>query len=214
MSDGGFCAPVRMPPRGLRAGGHGRRPAAYDAAVRRAWATAVMLTLAAAAAGCGESSEVKLKVVSGSMAPGIRPGDTVTLDQSAYDGARPEVGDVVVVHPAKGIDALRCAAAGIGTGAPCARAIPGTVPQEIVTRIVAGPGDRIAFRHGHVIRNGRPVREPYARRCTREVCELPRTIRVMRGHWFVAGDNRGAAADSRVWGPVPTEQIVGRLKGS
>jgi signal peptidase I len=182
--------------------------------VRRAWATAVMLTLAAAAAGCGSGSDVKLKVVSGSMAPGIRPGDTVTLDQNAYDGTSPQVGDVVVVHPAKGIDALRCAAAGIGAGAPCARSIPGAVPQEIVTRIVAGPGDRIAFRRGHVIRNGRPIREPYARHCTQQVCELPRSIRVAHGHWFVAGDNRGHAADSRVWGPVPTREIVGRVKGS
>jgi signal peptidase I len=178
--------------------------------VQRAWATAGMLALTAALAGCGNGSEVKLKVVSGSMAPGIRPGDTVTLDESAYDDASPQVGDVVVVHPAKGIDALRCAAPGIGTGAPCARAIRGTVPQEIVTR----PGDRIAFRRGHVIRDGHAVREPYARRCTQEVCELPRAIRVARGHWFVAGDNRGAAADSRVWGPVPTDQIVGRVEGA
>jgi signal peptidase I len=162
--------------------------------VQRAWATAGMLALTAALAGCGNGSEVKLKVVSGSMAPGIRPGDTVTLDESAYDDASPQVGDVVVVHPAKGIDALRCAAPGIGTGAPCARAIRGTVPQEIVTRIVAGPGDRIAFRRGHVIRDGHAVREPYARRCTQEVCELPRAI--------------------RVWGPVPTDQIVGRVEGA
>jgi signal peptidase I len=181
--------------------------------VPRAWATVCVLALVGALTGCGAGSDVKLKVVSGSMEPGIRPGDTVTLDQSAYDHASPRLGDVVVVHPAKGIDALRCASAGIDAGTPCARAIPGSVPQEIVTRIVAGPGDRIAFRHGKVVRDGRAVREPYARACTQEVCELPRAIRVSRGHWFVAGDNRGAAADSRVWGPVPTDQIVGRVKG-
>jgi signal peptidase I len=182
--------------------------------VPRAWATLGVLALVGALTGCGAGSDVKLKVVSGSMEPGIRPGDTVTLDQGAYDQASPRLGDVVVVHPAKGIDALRCASAGIDAGTPCARAIPGSVPQEIVTRIVAGPGDRIAFRHGRVIRDGRAVREPYARGCARQVCELPRAIRVSRGHWFVAGDNRGAAADSRVWGPVPTDQIVGRVKGS
>jgi signal peptidase I len=78
--------------------------------------------------------------------------------------------------------------------------------------VVAGPGDTVAFRHGLVIRNGRALSEPYARRCTEELCEMPRAIEVPAGTWFLAGDNRGASDDSRFWGPVPTSAITGIVK--
>ena len=79
-------------------------------------------------------------------------------------------------------------------------------------RVVAGPGDTIAFRDGLVVRNGRPVSEPYAERCTEDLCEMPRPITVPDGTWFLAGDNRGESDDSRFWGPVPTSAIVGTVR--
>ena len=56
---------------------------------------------------------------------------------------------------------------------------------------------------------GRPVSEPYARRCTDDICEMPEAITVPKGAWFLAGDFRGESDDSRFWGPVPTRAITG-----
>lgn len=86
----------------------------------------------------------------------------------------------------------------------------------IVSRVVAGPGDKIYVRNGHVYREAlgesRYLREadPYIRACGHGIgCDLPVPIAIPAGHWFVLGDNRGAADDSRWWGPVPTSWIVG-----
>jgi Signal peptidase, peptidase S26 len=73
-------------------------------------------------------------------------------------------------------------------------------------------GDTISFRDGLVVRNGRPVSEPYARSCTDAICELPQAITVPKGAWFLAGDFRGESDDSRFWGPVPTTAITGVVK--
>jgi signal peptidase I len=75
-----------------------------------------------------------------------------------------------------------------------------------------GPGDTVAFVHGLLVRNGHPVREPYARPCTdAPLCELPRPVKLPADTWFLAGDFRGESDDSRIWGPVPTKAILGRV---
>ena len=99
-----------------------------------------------------------------------------------------------------------------GAKAPCARATPELSDIVFIKRVVAGPGDTIAFRDGLVVRNGRPVSEPYARSCTDAICELPQAITVPKGAWFLAGDFRGESDDSRFWGPVPTNAITGIVK--
>jgi signal peptidase I len=81
-----------------------------------------------------------------------------------------------------------------------------------VKRIVGGPGDRIAFRAGQTIRNGKPVAESFVRECRSEGCDLPRPAAVPDGMYFMAGDNRGASDDSRFWAPVPRDWIVGRVE--
>jgi len=71
------------------------------------------------------------------------------------------------------------------------------------------PGDRIAVRDGHVIRNGRRASEPFAVPCGGgAACDLD-SIVVPAGHYFLMGDNRGNSVDSRYWGPVPRSQIIG-----
>ena len=59
---------------------------------------------------------------------------------------------------------------------------------------------------------GRQVSEPYARRCTDDICEMPEAITVPKGAWFLAGDFRGESDDSRFWGPVPTRAITGVVR--
>jgi signal peptidase I len=77
---------------------------------------------------------------------------------------------------------------------------------------VAVGGDRIAMRDGKVIRNGSPETTTGLGECTPdEGCNFPREITVPDDHLFLLGDNRGSSDDSRFWGPVPEDWLLGRL---
>lgn len=77
-------------------------------------------------------------------------------------------------------------------------------------RIVAVAGDRVRFvRRGRLIRNGEPERRRI-RLCVPGDCTYRRAITVPEGHVYVAGDNRGGSDDSRYWGALPEEQLLGR----
>ena len=150
------------------------------------------------------------RVPSGSMEPTIEIGDRILADR--HDRS-PHVGDVVIAHPPVGAVESRCGTPRRDDAkAACARATPELAGVVFIKRVVAGPGDTIAFRDGLVVRNGRRVSEPYARSCTDAICELPRAITVPKGAWFLAGDFRGESDDSRFWGPVPTKAIAGVVK--
>jgi signal peptidase I len=69
------------------------------------------------------------------------------------------------------------------------------------------------MRDGVVLRDGEPADEPYIADCDGvEACSFPQPITVPDGRYFLLGDNRGASDDSRFWGPVPREWILGRVE--
>ena len=52
--------------------------------------------------------------------------------------------------------------------------------------------------------------EPFIAPCAGgQGCDLPRPITVPRGYVFCMGDNRGASDDSRFWGPMPEDWVIG-----
>jgi signal peptidase I len=128
----------------------------------------------------------------------------------------PSVGDIVVFHPPHGADTNACGNPGEGpfyegphSRLPCARPTPTRSSQNFIKRVVGLPGDRIAVRGGHVVRNGVVQREAFIRACGGGPdCNLG-TITVPPDHYFMMGDNRGASDDSRYWGPVPRSWIIG-----
>lgn len=83
-----------------------------------------------------------------------------------------------------------------------------------VKRIVAGPGDRISIRDGHVIRNGMLAAEGFFAPCGSggPGCDFPRTFTVAAWRYYMLGDNRGESDDSRYWGPVGAASIIGRVR--
>ena len=95
-------------------------------------------------------------------------------------------------------------------GQPCPRPTKDESDQNFIKRVVAGPGDTLAIRNGHVVRNGKLQTEKFIRPCQGGgECNFPKPIKVPSGYWFMMGDNRGASDDSRFWGPVPKKWIIG-----
>jgi hypothetical protein len=54
-----------------------------------------------------------------------------------------------------------------------------------IKRIVAGPGEGIAFQAGHTVRNGKVQKEPFAAPCEGDACDLPRPAHVPDGMYFM-----------------------------
>jgi signal peptidase I len=186
--------------------------------VRGSWAFEVAFTIALALvlALAVQAYAVKpYRIPSPSMEPTLHVGDRVLVNRFSHHlGAEPEVGQIVVFHPPQGAEASppRCGD-GVQSSprrSPCSRPTDRPSSQTYIKRVVGVSGDRIAVRQGHVVRNGSPQSEPFAADCwTGAECDLPEPVKVPEGFVFLMGDNRGASADSRLWGPVPVSWVVG-----
>ncbi len=153
------------------------------------------------------------RIPSESMVPTLDVGQRVLVNRLGSRFSAPDVGDVTVFHPPAGAEQLTEPKCGTepGAGEPCPRPTPRRSDVNFIKRIVAGPGDRVSIQGGRVILNGRPQDEPFARldACVEGECDFPEEITVPPDHYFMMGDNRGASDDSRFWGPVPRDWIIG-----
>ena len=84
---------------------------------------------------------------------------------------------------------------------------PANPKRDFVKRVIGVPGDTIEIQRGKVLVNGVALNEPYVTHTDRN--DMTET-RVPPKSYFVLGDNRRASNDSRDWGPVPAENIIGR----
>jgi signal peptidase I len=139
-------------------------------------------------------------IPSRSMAPTLQEGQRVIVNRISHKlGSDPKIGDITVFRPPAGADSDRS----------CSRPTVQRSNQTFVKRVVGLPGNTIAVHDGHVIRNGRPTREPFTAACGASTeCNLD-PITVPKGEYFLMGDNRGESNDSRYWGPVPRDWIIG-----
>lgn len=171
------------------------------------------------------------KIPSGSMIPTLLIGDFIVVNKYAYglrlpvsntkilDIGEPRRGDVVVFR------------------------YPVDEKVNFIKRLVGLPGDTITYRNKQLFVNGEPVEAERQGRYTGSdvKCAVPRSdaIRyaetlgevghdilvhensggrngrweVPEGHFFVMGDNRDRSNDSREWGFVPEENLMGRAVG-
>lgn len=109
-------------------------------------------------------------------------------DRARYLFRRPHRGDVVVFHPP----------------------IANSNDRDFIKRVIGEPGDRVEIRDGRVFVNGRLVDETYLppvqTTCFGQYCE----VTLGADEYYVLGDNRPNSSDSRYWGPVSGDKIVGR----
>lgn len=149
-------------------------------------------------------------IPSGSMIPTLQVDDRVMVNKLSYTFGGPERGDIVVFDSpfaAASDDESFVAAAwravkeslGIQTA---------LVPDDLIKRVMALPGETIEIRDNSVLIDGTTIDEPYLSPGVIMQDFGPQTI--PDGMVFVMGDNRGSSHDSRKFGAIPQETIVGR----
>jgi signal peptidase I len=121
-----------------------------------------------------------------SMVDSLLPGDQTAGGSQWYLFGPPQRGDIIVFNP------------------------PVNSSKPYIKRIIGLPGDHVTFSNGSVMINGVALPEDYIQQKTRcqrdEYCDVV----VPQGDVFVLGDNRGNSSDSRVFGPVSVDSIIGK----
>jgi signal peptidase I len=153
------------------------------------------------------------RIPSESMEQTLAINQRVLVNRLGIDlGGDPEIGEILVFHPPAGADSNTCGAPDQGSGSDqaCSRPTSGKSDQNFIKRVVAGPGDTLAIRNGRAVLNGKLQKESFIEPCQPGgECNFPDPIRIPKDHWFMMGDNRGRSDDSRFWGPVPRDWIIG-----
>lgn len=150
-------------------------------------------------------------IPSASMEPQLTAGDRVVVSRTAYDLHEPRRGDVVVFDDPQdvgGPDDESFVVVRYGRDALEAVGIVRPEDAELIKRIVALPGETVEGIGDGVVIDGRPLIEPYLDAAVVTPAFAP--VTVPEGHVFVMGDNRSNSKDSRVFGPVPVDTVVGR----
>ena len=150
------------------------------------------------------------RIPSESMEPTLDVGQRVLVSRVNYRVGDPDRGDIVVFHPPQGAESNACGVEH-GENELCSRPTAERDDVNFIKRIVAVPGDTLSVRDGHAIVNGKVQDgDDDVRPCAPGTCNFPKPIKIPPGHFFMMGDNRGASDDSRFWGPVPEEWIIGQ----
>ena len=124
-----------------------------------------------------------------SMYPTFQNLDYLIVDEIVYDFSAPARGDVIVFR------------------------YPGDPSVFYIKRIIGLPGETVAINHGivtitTVAGKKLTLAEPYV---VNEDVTYSKSVTLTAGEYFVMGDNRPNSSDSRVWGPLPRYDIIGRV---
>ena len=80
----------------------------------------------------------------------------------------------------------------------------------LIKRVIGLPGETVTIANGQVTINGQPIDEPYLNGLATH-CSQYCTVTLEPGHYFVMGDNRPNSLDSRSFGPVTADNIIGQV---
>ncbi len=150
-------------------------------------------------------------IPSASMEPTLVEGDRVLVEKLSYRWGEPKRGDVVVFEKEFGGQVFPAHDdpwwEDIGSALKGLFGFPTGGTQDFIKRVVAVGGDTVEGRGGRVYVNGEPVEEPYLAEGT-ETSPFA-AVKVPKDMIFVMGDNRGNSDDSRAFGPIKVDEVVG-----
>ncbi|MXY77208.1 MAG: signal peptidase I [Acidimicrobiia bacterium] len=148
-------------------------------------------------------------IPSESMIPTLEIDDRVLVSRIAYVLDGPDRGEVIVFdmpmeheNPPEPIWESMVRHVVEAVGIRVARV------EDLIKRVIAVGGDRLEVRDNRVVVNGLVLEEPYVPPGARMADLGP--VYIPDGHVWVMGDNRDNSRDSRSFGPVPVDTIVGR----
>ena len=119
-----------------------------------------------------------------SMQPGLQSDEYVVVNKIAYLFHAPERGDVIVFH------------------------FPLDTSKDFIKRVIGLPGDSISVTSSTVTVDSVVLKEPYISQPANPNPAHPWVV--PPNEYFVMGDNRPASDDSRDWGFVPRDYVVGK----
>jgi signal peptidase I len=121
-----------------------------------------------------------------SMLPTLQNFQYVLVDKITYDFSKPARGDIIVF------------------------AFPLDTTKNYIKRVIGVPGDHVIINDaGQISVNGISITEPYVNDLDNSSYGA-RDIVLGANEYYVLGDNRGGSSDSRAWGPVKRNLIIGR----
>lgn len=124
----------------------------------------------------------RVRVESISMQPNLNEGEFVVVNRLAYRWDEPQRGDIIVFR------------------------FPGNQQKRYIKRVIGIEGDFISIQDGQVSINGLSLDEPYIAAAPTYVGEWV----VGSGSVFVLGDNRNNSNDSKNWGTLEEDAIIGK----
>jgi signal peptidase I len=123
-------------------------------------------------------------IPSGSMEPTLKIKDRIIVNKASYWVNKPVRGEIVVFR------------------------YPLNVKKHYIKRIIGLPGEKVEIKNSVVYIDDRPLVESYIEESKYNNYG---PVAVPEGYYFVLGDNRVNSMDSRVWGFVANEHIIGKV---
>ncbi len=126
------------------------------------------------------------------MAPTLVKGDRVLVDKAIYERSEPQRGDIIVFN------------------------YPGDPKRPFIKRLVGLPGETVEIRGSRLVINGAELQASAGRWATLpyfnqgQYAQQGQAVTVPPDSYFVLGDNSAASHDSRFWGFVPKQNLIGK----
>jgi signal peptidase I len=147
-------------------------------------------------------------IPSESMVPTLEVNDRVMVNKLSLRFGEPRRGDVVVFRDPAQPELEESIPEAVVRSVLEAIGVRTRGADDLIKRVIGLPGETISIEGNRVHIDGVPISEPYLAESTTMPDFGP--VAVGEGEIFVMGDNREFSFDSRRFGPIPMDEIVGR----